>query len=228
MPSTAPSDVLAVPSIVVLISGSGSNLQAIIDGVDAGTIPGQITAVISNKAGVKGLDRAKTHNIAHHVLDHTLHPDRAHYDQALMALIDQHNADLVVLAGFMRILTEPFVKHYEGKMLNIHPSLLPKFKGLHTHKRAIEANETEHGCSVHFVTPELDGGPVIGQRRVTVESDDTEASLAAKVQKEEHFLYPLCTKLFVEGRLHLTETGPTLDGTAIIEGGLDLTDTDDL
>ena len=217
-----------VPSIVVLISGSGSNLQALIDGVESGIIPGQITAVISNKAGVKGLERAANHNIAHHVLDHTQHSDRAHYDQALMSLIDQHNADLVVLAGFMRILTEPFVQHYHGKMLNIHPSLLPKFKGLHTHKRALDANETEHGCSVHFVTPELDGGPIIGQRKVPVANDDTETSLAAKVQKEEHVLYPLCTKLFVEGRLHLTATGPTLDGTDIIEGGLDLTDTEDL
>ena len=222
---TAPS---SPASIVVLISGSGSNLQAIIDGVEAGTISGQVTAVISNKSDVKGLERATKHGIANYVLDHTEHTDRESYDQALKALIDQHNPTLIILAGFMRILTESFVQHYEGRMLNIHPSLLPKFKGLHTHKRAIEAQESEHGCSVHFVTPELDGGPIIGQRKVTIDATDTEDSLASKVQKEEHFLYPLCTKLFTEGRLQLTDAGPTLDGIAIIEGGLDLTNTDDL
>ena len=222
---TAPS---SPASIVVLISGSGSNLQAIIDGVEAGTISGQVTAVISNKSDVKGLERATKHGIANYVLDHTEHTDRESYDQALKALIDQHNPTLIILAGFMRILTESFVQHYEGRMLNIHPSLLPKFKGLHTHKRAIEAQESEHGCSVHFVTPELDGGPIIGQRKVTIDVTDTEDSLASKVQKEEHFLYPLCTKLFTEGRLQLTDAGPTLDGIAIIEGGLDLTNTDDL
>ncbi len=222
---TAPS---SPASIVVLISGSGSNLQAIIDGVEAGTISGQVTAVISNKSDVKGLERAAKHGIASYVLDHTEHADRESYDQALKTLIDQHNPHLIILAGFMRILTEAFVQHYEGRMLNIHPSLLPKFKGLHTHKRAIEAQESEHGCSVHFVTPELDGGPIIGQRKVTIDATDTEDSLASKVQKEEHFLYPLCTKLFTEGRLQLTDTGPTLDGIAIIEGGLDLTNTDDL
>ena len=222
---TAPS---SPASIVVLISGSGSNLQAIIDGVESGTISGEVTAVISNRSGVKGLERAAKHGIANYVLDHTEHTDRESYDQALKALIDQHNPNLIILAGFMRILTEAFVQHYEGRMLNIHPSLLPKFKGLHTHKRAIEAQESEHGCSVHFVTPELDGGPIIGQRKVTIDSSDTESSLASKVQKEEHFLYPLCTKLFTEGRLQLTDAGPTLDGIAIIEGGLDLTNTDDL
>jgi len=222
---TAPS---SPASIVVLISGSGSNLQAIIDGVESGTISGQLTAVISNKSDVKGLERATKHGIDNYVLDHTEHADRESYDQALKTLIDQHNPDLIILAGFMRILTEAFVQHYEGRMLNIHPSLLPKFKGLHTHKRAIEAQESEHGCSVHFVTPELDGGPIIGQRKVTIDKTDTEDSLASKVQKEEHFLYPLCTKLFTEGRLQLTDTGPTLDGIAIIEGGLDLTNTDGL
>lgn len=216
------------PSIVVLISGSGSNLQAIIDGIEAGRITAQISAVISNKPGVKGLDRAKKHGIPHHVLDHTEHASRESYDLALKNLIDENKPNLIILAGFMRILTDTFVQHYQGKMLNIHPSLLPKFKGLHTHQRAIEANEQEHGCSVHFVTPELDGGPIIGQRKVAIEPEDTETSLASKVQKEEHFLYPLCTKLFVEGRLRLTNTGPTLDGIAIVEGGLDLTDTDDL
>ena len=222
---TAPSN---PASIVVLISGSGSNLQAIIDGVETGTIPGQVSAVISNKYDVKGLERATNHGIANYVLDHTEHADRESYDQALKTLIDQHNPTLIILAGFMRILTESFVQHYEGRMLNIHPSLLPKFKGLHTHKRAIEAQESEHGCSVHFVTPELDGGPIIGQRKVIIDATDTEESLASKVQKEEHFLYPLCTKLFTEGRLQLTNTGPTLDGITIIEGGLDLTNTDDL
>lgn len=216
------------PSIVVLISGSGSNLQAIIDGIESQQIPATIRAVISNKPGVKGLDRAAKHNIAHHVLDHTVHADREQYDVALQALIDQFQPDLVILAGFMRILTEGFVQHYHGKMLNIHPSLLPKFKGLHTHRRAIEANEAEHGCSVHFVTPELDGGPIIGQRKVEVVPHDTEDTLATKVQKEEHVLYPLCTKLFVEGRLTLTDTGPTLDGTVIAAGGLDFTNRDDL
>ncbi|PCJ45327.1 MAG: phosphoribosylglycinamide formyltransferase [Moraxellaceae bacterium] len=216
------------PSIVVLISGSGSNLQAIIDGIEAGNIAAKITAVISNKQGVQGLVRAEKHGIANYVLDHTKHTDREDYDQALKNLIDQHNPDLIILAGFMRILTDSFVQHYHGKMLNIHPSLLPKFKGLHTHRRAIEAKETEHGCSVHFVTPELDGGPIIAQRKVAIAKDDTETTLATKIQKEEHVLYPLCTKLFAEGRLLLTNSGPTLDGITIIEGGLDLTDTNEL
>lgn len=223
-----PSDHSRSPSIVVLISGSGSNLQAIIDGIETNAIPATISAVISNKSNVKGLERATAHGIPSHVLDHTQHTDREHYDLALQALIDEYSPDLVILAGFMRILTSSFVEHYAGKMLNIHPSLLPKFKGLHTHQRAIEANEAEHGCSVHFVTPELDGGPIIGQRKVTISEHETEDSLASKVQKEEHFLYPLCTRLFVEGRLSLTDTGPCLDGTPITEGGLDLTDMDDL
>jgi len=217
-----------LPEIVVLISGSGSNLQAIIDQIENGSLHASIVAVISNKPNVKGLERAQHHGIPAHVLDHTQFDDREAYDQALQALIDQFNPKLIILAGFMRILSKSFVKHYQGKMLNIHPSLLPKHKGLHTHARAIEAGDEEHGCSVHFVTPELDGGPIVGHRKVTIKAHDTEDSLAKRVQQQEHMLYPLCAKLFVDGRLTLTQAGPTLDGITIIEGGLDLTDTDDL
>ena len=217
-----------LPEIVVLISGSGSNLQAIIDQIENNTLNARIAAVISNKPNVKGLKRAQRSGIPAHVLDHTEFAGREAYDQALQTLIDEFNPALIVLAGFMRILSEDFVQRYQGKMLNIHPSLLPKHKGLHTHARAIEAGDKEHGCTVHFVTPELDGGPIIAHRKVSIESHDTEETLAKRVQQQEHTLYPLCAKLFVDGRLALTQAGPTLDGISIIEGGLDLTGTDDL
>lgn len=188
---------------VVLISGSGTNLQALIDAGERGEIPGTLAVVISNRPDAKGLERAASHGIATQVLDHKGYADRESYDAALMTAIDQHAPDLVVLAGFMRILTPGFVQHYEGRLLNIHPSLLPAYKGLNTHQRALDAGEKVHGCSVHFVTPELDGGPVIAQARVAVQSDDTPTSLAARVQTMEYPLYVRCVSLFMAGRLTL-------------------------
>lgn len=207
--------------MVVLISGSGTNLQAIIDAVEAGHIPGRIAAVISNKASAKGLERAAKHNIPGIVIDHNDFESREAFDQAMVKAIDEYEPKLVVLAGFMRILTEDFVNHYAGKLINIHPSLLPKFKGLNTHQRAIDANETVHGCSVHFVTYELDGGPIIGQRKVPINNNDNADILAQRVQKQEHILYPLTCKLIMEGRLALEETGPYLDGQPIPTTGID-------
>lgn len=213
--------------MVVLISGSGTNLQAIIDAVEAQHIPGKIAAVLSNKAQAKGLTRATEHQIPTVVVDHKAYSSREAFDQAMIESLDQFKPDLVVLAGFMRILTEEFVSHYAGKLINIHPSLLPKYKGLNTHQRAIDAGETEHGCSVHFVTFELDGGPIIGQRSVAIDSNDTAAALAGKVQKQEHILYPLTCKLIMEGRLRLEQDGPCLDGQKIPTSGINFSNVVD-
>lgn len=203
--------------VVVLISGSGSNLQTLIDGAADGRLPIDIVTVISNRANAYGLERAARAAIPTRVISHRDYPDREHYDQALAALIDDYQPDLVVLAGFMRILSEAFVDRYHGRMLNIHPSLLPLFRGLHTHQRAIEAGHGEHGCSVHFVTPDLDAGPVIIQARVPVLPDDDEASLARRVQSQEHRIYPLAVKWFAQGRLRLEADGIALDGRLLHE-----------
>ncbi|NRA61768.1 MAG: phosphoribosylglycinamide formyltransferase [Psychrobium sp.] len=189
--------------IVVLISGNGSNLQAIIDGCDSKAIAGSVVAVISNRPDVYGLQRAKDSEIAHQVVDHKLYPSREDYDQALQAAIDTYQPDLVVLAGFMRILTPQLVNHYQGRMLNIHPSLLPKYQGLNTHQRAIDAGDSEHGVSVHFVTEELDGGPVILQAKVPVFDTDTSDDLAARVHEQEHRIYPLVVNWFCQQRLSM-------------------------
>lgn len=198
-------------SIVVLISGSGTNLQAILDNIEAGRIHGRVTAVISNQADAYGLERARQADVPALVLNHKDYADRESYDQALMAQIDQYQPDLVVLAGFMRILSEHFVQHYLGRMLNIHPSLLPKYKGLHTHRRAIEANDTEHGATVHFVTPELDGGPVIIQSKVPVFATDSEEELSLRVREQELQLYPLVVKWFCQDRLRMNDGQVLLD-----------------
>ena len=176
--------------LVVLISGGGSNLQAFIDAAANPDYPCEVVAVISNRAGVFGLERAMRAGIHAEVLDHTAFASRAAFDAALSARIDAHRPDLVILAGFMRILTPGFVGHYAGRLLNIHPSLLPKYPGLHTHQRAIDAGDTEAGATVHLVTEELDGGPVILQARVPVLPGDTAESLAARVLVEEHRIYP--------------------------------------
>lgn len=191
--------------LVVLISGSGSNLQAIIDACARNEIHAEIVAVISNKPNVFGLQRAKHANIDTHVINHTQYADRAAFDAALSRQIDKYAPELVILAGFMRILTDHFVLHYQGRMLNIHPSLLPKFQGLHTHRRALEANEKEHGVSVHYVTPELDGGPVILQAVVPVVPEDDESTLAERVLQAEHKIYPLVIGWIAEGCLRLDE-----------------------
>lgn len=199
-------------SIVVLISGSGSNLQAILDACKAGFIAGRVSAVISNKAGVFGLTRAADAGVAAQVLDHKQYADRASYDVALCQAIDQHQPDLVVLAGFMRILTPEFVAHYSGRLLNIHPSLLPKYQGLNTHQRAIDAGDTVHGCSVHFVTAELDGGPVVLQAKVPVFPEDDAAAVAARVHEQEHRIYPLVVRWFCQDRLQQQADKALLDG----------------
>ncbi|BDX06686.1 phosphoribosylglycinamide formyltransferase [Planctobacterium marinum] len=193
--------------IVVLISGSGSNLQAIIDAVENGQINGQVVAVISNKSDAFGLKRAENHNIEHCVINHKNYPDRESFDAQLQTSIEQFAPDIVVLAGFMRILTPGFVTHFTGKLINIHPSLLPKFKGLDTHQRALDAEEQYHGASVHFVTPELDGGPVIVQAPVAIVSGETVDSLKAKVHKVEHQIYPLAVQLLCEDKITMTNEG---------------------
>ena len=200
--------------VVVLISGGGSNLQSIIDATHAG-LGIELRAVISNRPDAYGLERARRAGIPVAVLEHGEFDGREQYDQALAALIDRHHPALVVLAGFMRILSDGFVRHYQGRMLNIHPSLLPKFRGLNTHARAIEAGETEHGATVHFVTPELDAGPIVIQARVPVHDDDSPESLAARVLTEEHRIYPQAIAWYAAGRLSLEHGRACLDGIPI-------------
>ncbi|MGB0467645.1 MAG: phosphoribosylglycinamide formyltransferase [Pontibacterium sp.] len=209
--------------IVVLISGSGSNLQAIIDATRKGRINGQIVAVISNKDNVFGLERAANASIPARVLDHKSFDSRESFDAEMMALIDSYDADLVVLAGFMRILTAGFVRHYEGRMFNIHPSLLPKYKGLNTHQRALDAGDDEHGCTVHFVTAELDGGPPVVQGRVSINPDDSHDSLQQKVHVREHQIYPLAVEWFCADRIQWTPDGIHFDGQLAPAEGVQLT-----
>ena len=205
--------------VVVLLSGTGSNLQALIDSCAVKDSPARIRAVISNRADAYGLQRAKDAGIDTRVLDHTAFEGREAFDAALIEIIDTFNPHLVVLAGFMRILSADFVRHYQGRLLNIHPSLLPKYKGLHTHQRALEAQDREHGCSVHFVTEELDGGPLVVQAVIPVESEDTPSSLAQRVHAQEHRIYPLAVRWFAEGRLSLDEQGALLDGQLLPASG---------
>lgn len=210
-------------NVVVLISGSGSNLQALIDSQGAGN-PASIRAVISNRADAYGLVRAQNAGIATAVLDHKAFEGREAFDAALIEAIDAYRPDLVVLAGFMRILTPGFVRHYAGRLLNIHPSLLPRYKGLHTHQRALEAGDAEHGCSVHFVTEELDGGPLVVQAVVPVRAGDTAETLASRVQIGEHHIYPLAVRWFAEGRLRLGPQGAELDGAPLPASGQQIRD----
>ena len=193
--------------IVALISGSGSNLQALIDSCEAGAIHGSIEHVISNRANAFGLERASNHGISTTTLEHGNFPDRQAFDHALLDTIEALKPDLVVLAGFMRILTSEFVQALHGKMINIHPSLLPKYQGLHTHQRAIDAKDSIHGVSVHYVTPELDGGPVIAQSQCPILSNDTAESLAARVLTLEHELYPQVVQWFCDDKLSLHADG---------------------
>ena len=204
-------------SIVALISGRGSNLQAIIDAAQTGAIPARIAAVISNEPKAPGLERARQAGIQALALNHRQFSNRAAFEAELQRKIDAFQPDLVILAGFMRILGEPFAKHYLGRMLNIHPSLLPKYRGLDTHARALAAGERWHGASVHFVTPELDGGPVIIQGRVPVLPDDTPDSLAARVLAQEHRIYPQAVRWFCEGRLRWQDGKILLDGVLLAE-----------
>jgi phosphoribosylglycinamide formyltransferase-1 len=202
-------------NIVVLISGNGSNLQAIIDAIEAKQIDGCITCVISNRPQAYGLQRAQNHGITSLCLNHQDYESREGYDQALLEAITSYHADLVVLAGFMRILTPEFVNALSGKILNIHPSLLPKYKGLNTHQRAIDNRDEMHGPTVHFVTPELDGGPIIAQKPIAILDNDNAESLSERVQVEERRLYPEVVKWFCEERLTMKGNVAYLDGTGI-------------
>ncbi|WP_281561536.1 phosphoribosylglycinamide formyltransferase [Thalassomonas sp. RHCl1] len=205
--------------ILVLISGSGSNLQALLDASGADDYPGEVVAVVSNKADAYGLTRAENAGVDAITLSHTSFDSREAYDQALIEKIDAYQPDLVVLAGFMRILTPGFVQHYSGKLLNIHPSLLPKYQGLNTHQRAIDAGDKEHGVSVHFVTEELDGGPVILQAKVPVFPGDEASDLASRVHEQEHRIYPLVVKWFCQQRLCMLNDQALLDNQALPVSG---------
>jgi phosphoribosylglycinamide formyltransferase 1 len=200
-------------SIVILISGRGSNMEAIVRTAQAEKWPVSIAAVISNRADSAGLAFAREHGIATAVVTNKDFPTREQFDIALRDVIDAFSPDLVVLAGFMRILTAPFVDHYAGRMLNIHPSLLPAFPGLATHRQALAAGVKLHGATVHFVTPDLDHGPIVAQAAVPVQEGDTEESLAERVLQQEHLIYPRAVRWFVEGKLHLDGARVRIDPT---------------
>ena len=202
-------------NIVVLISGSGSNLQAIIDACEQKRIPGTIRAVFSNKADAFGLERAREAGIPQHALAASQFASREAFDRELMHEIDAYAPDVVVLAGYMRILSAEFVQHYQGKLLNIHPSLLPKYPGLNTHRQALDNGDTEHGTSVHFVTEELDGGPVILQAKVPVFDGDDEEEITSRVQAQEHAIYPLVVGWFLNGRLKMQDNHAWLDNVKL-------------
>jgi len=200
---------------VVLISGEGSNLQAIIDHIRIKALPVRIAAVISNRADAFGLKRAAQAGIATHVLASEPGWDRETYDKNLQGLVDSYAPALIVLAGFMRILTTAFVERYRGRILNIHPALLPAFRGLNTHQRALDEGVSTHGASVHFVTEELDGGPVIVQARVPVFPGDNARRLAERVLQQEHRIYPLAIRWFAEGRIAMKGNQVYMDGTPL-------------
>jgi phosphoribosylglycinamide formyltransferase-1 len=195
-----------------LISGRGSNLQAILDAAVRGDLAAEVRAVISNRPGVDGLARARRAGVPAITLDHKKFVNRIDFETALTACIDEFAPHLLVLAGFMRILQPTFVSHYQGRMLNIHPSLLPKYRGLHTHERVLAAGEQEHGASVHFVTPDLDAGPVIVQARVPVFPNDDPTTLADRVLAQEHRIYPLAVRWFAEHRIALADDEVLFDG----------------
>ncbi|PID42017.1 MAG: phosphoribosylglycinamide formyltransferase [Proteobacteria bacterium] len=207
-------------TIVVLISGSGSNLQAIIDGVANGEIPARIAAVISNKADAFGLERARKAGIETRVISHTAFDSREEFDDNLAGIIDSYSPDIIVLAGFMRILTSRFVNRYPGKMINIHPSLLPKYQGLNTHQRAIDDGASEHGATVHLVTAELDGGPPILQAKVRLSENETAQSLAARVLEKEHIIFPKVIAWMAQEKLDITNNTILFENKAIPETGL--------
>jgi phosphoribosylglycinamide formyltransferase-1 len=192
-------------SLVILISGRGSNMQAIVEAAQRERWPARIAAVVSNRPGAAGLEWARARGIATHVVDHRAFPSREAFDAALAAAIDAHQPDVVALAGFMRVLTEGFVNRYKGRLVNIHPSLLPSFPGLHTHRQALAQGVKEHGCTVHFVTPQLDHGPAIARAVVPVLPGDNEASLAARVLAQEHRIYPEALRRLLDGEFVLAD-----------------------
>ena len=209
--------------LAVLISGSGTNLQAIMDAREHGSLDVEIAVVFSNRANAAGLERASQAGIPTATLDHRDYPSREEFDQAMIDLLTPYAPDTVVLAGFMRILSSVFVRHYAGRLINIHPSLLPKYRGLNTHARALEAGDSEHGCSIHFVTEELDGGPLIAQAPISVQTNDTVDSLSKRVQQREHRLYSQVLQWRAQNRLELTYNGVLLDGKPLPTQGYILT-----
>jgi phosphoribosylglycinamide formyltransferase-1 len=207
-------------NIAILISGAGSNLQAFIDATASDQLQAKISLVISNNPDAGGLQRAADAGIETLCIDHREYEHRETFDAALTNALQEHDIDLVILAGFMRILTPVFIEPYLGRLLNIHPSLLPKYPGLHTHQRALDAGDHETGATVHFVTPELDSGPPVIQARVAIDDSDTASSLAARINVVEHKIYPLAAQWFMQGRLRLTNEGASLDGEALPECGV--------
>ena len=214
----------ALPRLVILISGSGSNLQVFIDAVRNGSLHADLRAVISNRPDAQGLTRAQRAGITTHTLDHRDFASREAFDSALAQQVDEHQPDLVILAGFMRILTSTFVARFQGRLLNIHPSLLPSYPGLHTHQRALDAGDRFAGATVHFVTEELDGGPSVLQARVPIQAGDDAVSLAARVLEQEHRIYPLAARWFCEGRLRLDNGKAVLDDQVLPPTGCTLDD----
>jgi len=203
-----------------LISGRGSNMQAFIDACANGDLNAQISIVVSNNPNAAGLRRAAEAGITTCCIDHRSYPSREAFDQALVEQLNNARVDLVILAGFMRILTPVFIAPFAGRLLNIHPSLLPNYPGLHTHQRALDAGDSEAGVTVHFVTPELDGGPPIVQARVPIVPGDTAETLAARVIVKEHVIYPIAARWYLQGRLMLTDKGAYLDGNPIPATGI--------
>lgn len=207
-------------SIVILISGRGSNMESLLNAVSSDDLPVRVAAVLSNRPDAKGLETAAAKGIPTRIVDHKLFADREAFDVAMAEAIDVFTPDLVVLAGFMRILSEKFVNRYNGRLVNIHPSLLPSFPGLHTHQRALAEGVRVHGCTVHFVTPALDHGPIIVQAAVPVLDGDTEATLSARVLAQEHQVYPLAVRWFAEHRLRLVDGRVEFDALQVDDGAL--------
>lgn len=208
------------PRLAVLISGRGSNLQAFIDACDRGELAARISLVISNNPDAAGLQLAERAGIATRCINHREYASREAFDQALVDELCAHAIDLVILAGFMRILTPVFIEPYRGRLLNIHPSLLPQYPGLNTHQRALDAGDAQAGATVHFVTAELDGGPPVLQARVPILQGDTADTLAARVAEQEHRIYPLAAHWLAQGRLALANAGATLDGKPLPATGI--------
>ncbi len=205
--------------LAILISGRGSNMMAFIEAIERGELPAEIALVLSNRPDAAGLERARQAGIETACVDHRQYDSREDFDRAMVRCLQSHQVDLVILAGFMRILTPEFINPYAGRLLNIHPSLLPRYPGLNTHQRALDAGDREAGVTVHFVTPELDGGPPVIQAKVPVKQGDTADSLASRVLLLEHVIYPIAARWYLEGRLRLTENGAELDGNILPESG---------
>ena len=211
--------------IGILISGRGSNMQAFIDACERKELAASICLVVSSNPDAAGLEKAAAMGIETVCVNHRDYQSREAFDQALVDCLGEHEAELIILAGFMRILTPVFIAPYQGRLLNIHPSLLPKYPGLDTHQRALDAGDKEAGVTVHFVTPELDGGPPILQARIPVQAGDTAETLAARVILKEHSIYPIAAQWYIEKRLRLTEQGAMLDGKLLPNCGIHYPET---